>query len=747
MSTAAPSYQPGPGHAAARLYPSSEGRLGGAKLADQGNLDQLLQGHGAGSSPSNGNVYYQTPSYEAAAPTSIPSIVQDVVRRQVAEETFTASNTSELPTSATTIQGQPSATATALSHQNLLAIMPDFAFSMPAQIVVAGINIALVSVLGVHLLFTVHYHLPLSRANWSLQISSTLILLINLSVHLNTNLTSLEAKSHQWPFMFPYLASGLPPGDGSWTKVQEAFFLLMRAITTVLIHLTHIQFLTLLFPSALEARLILWMLGPLAIAAAGMEFTWLSPEDDVKTSDLGDAIRNICNSTLTLLYTCALIIWGGLVNRRRAWRSDGGTAAFGGGAMGLAVMNTAMSFVQIRYDRLWWLPDICWTLTIWQSWLGFWWWCGAGMGIGEVEDRAEREARRKKRREKIKRKLEKEERQRRKAEQAAEDGSDVLLGIKRIKDKITLTTTSEGGLKDSTLSRRIRGKAEASTENEDIELREIATHAEEGQDDAAAGEQPDRQAGRDGPALTSVSVVDDHRTQDGSSDSNPTTSAQTGPTHSHSGWMGRVGEMVDHYQPSFIRRRMRRLRIAHAAAAKKAATEQTILRNQVLNANRQPGLRAMMFDHAAQAQGSGPGQGGGGRSSRRASAVPQRGHGAEGEASRDSGARRASSLASANPFASSTRVATTATSPSSDGGPALAGDQRSVLARASQDGCDGGEQDQEWIDERHGEEDRDEDEDDSPGSGTAQPVAEEVRRARWRQGIDRVRLRDRQRYD
>lgn len=145
------------------------------------------------------------------------------------------------------------------------------------------------------------------------------------------------------------------------------------------IQLTHIQFLTLLFPSALEARLIFWMLGPLALAASGMEFTSLSPYSDLKTSDLGDSIRNICNSTLTLLYTVALLIWGLAVNRQRAWRTDGGTASFGAGSVGLALINTAISFVEIAYDRLWWLPDVCWTLTIWQSWLGFWWWVGAGM--------------------------------------------------------------------------------------------------------------------------------------------------------------------------------------------------------------------------------------------------------------------------------------------------------------------------------------------------------------------------------
>lgn len=784
-------------------------------------LHTLLRGVGSGSGSASQNLRslsYQQPRYPSAAPTPTPILPHidgiDLSRRQ---ESYEAQNTSELPTSATVIHDQPSATSSAMSHQNLLAIMPEFAFSMPAQIVVSGINIALVSVLAVHLLFTVHYHLPLSKANWILQICSAGVLLVSLSVHLHAILKALEDQSHQWPFMFAYLAEGLPPGDGSWTKVQEAFFLLMRAITTVLIHLTHIQFLTLLFPSALEARLILWMLGPLALAAAGMEFTWLSPEEDVKTSDLGDAIRNICNSTLTLLYTCALLIWGGFVNRRRAWRGDGGTAAFGGGAMGLAVINTAMSFVQIRYDRLWWLPDICWTLTIWQSWLGFWWWVGAGMGIGEVEDRAEREARRKKRRERLKRKLEKEDRQRKKAEMTAaagEEGSDVLNGIRKIKDKIT----GETSLKDSTLSRRVRTRGSSQPRGEggdDIELRVITTHDPASdaarratvEDISPGGVLQDISVEGATPGEQSAQVGEDARTTagSGSSDTNPTTSAQTGA----SGWVGRVGEFVDAYQPSFIRRRMRRLRLAHAAAARRAATEQTILRNQVLNANRTPGLRAMMFDREdGHATNSAP------HSRRTSAAGPQGGRQPSGhghQPSRGSSVRHADASAhdgshddttttgttttSGDPSSSvlptpqslpfdrrssvrmqspSTRAsdpfASTAILPGEHGGNAGRNsrtDASSTRARASQDGGGLGISDNEW------EEDMQLDEQEAierpaptidAGSGdaatsisnaeTARPPAgavttpEEERRSwLWRNGLDRVRLRDRQTYD
>ncbi len=70
---------------------------------------------------------------------------------------------------------------------------------------------------------------------------------------------------------------------------------------------------------------------------------------------------------------------------------DGGTALFGIGAMGLAVASTAMNFVAVGEDGLTWFQNLIWATVLWQSWLGFWWWVGSGMGIGEVEDIVERE--------------------------------------------------------------------------------------------------------------------------------------------------------------------------------------------------------------------------------------------------------------------------------------------------------------------------------------------------------------------
>ena len=161
---------------------------------------------------------------------------------------------------------------------------------------------------------------------------------------------------------------------------------------------THIQFLTLLFPSALETKLILILLAPLAMVSASLTFGDLIDKNEYE--DLADAISAICDSTLTLLYASALLLWGLVVNRTSAWRTDGGTAAFGALAIGFAFVGTAVNFLEVREDSLQWLDGVVWGVLLWQSWLGFWWWVGSGMYAGEVEDRERRDERRRKRDEK-----------------------------------------------------------------------------------------------------------------------------------------------------------------------------------------------------------------------------------------------------------------------------------------------------------------------------------------------------------
>jgi hypothetical protein len=161
--------------------------------------------------------------------------------------------------------------------------------------------------------------------------------------------------------------------------------------------ITHIQFLTLLYPSRLERYLILAILGPLALASATMELipvNW-SPQ----FTEIADVVNNVCDATLSLLFTAALLLWGVVVNRREAWRLDGGTAAFGAGACILAFISTALTFVYIpKRDQYGWMPNLILSIILWQSFLGWWWWVGAaGAGASGDELVRKEEKRRKKR--------------------------------------------------------------------------------------------------------------------------------------------------------------------------------------------------------------------------------------------------------------------------------------------------------------------------------------------------------------
>ena len=125
---------------------------------------------------------------------------------------------------------------------------------------------------------------------------------------------------------------------------------------------------------------------------------------------ISSAVRNVCNATLSLLFTAALCIWGFLVNKKQAWRTDGGTAAFGCGAIFLAIVSTGLNFLYVpREEEYVWLPSLMWAVILWQSFLGWWWWVGAGSGAGlvgeddvmrKVQREAKRETRKKEARQK-----------------------------------------------------------------------------------------------------------------------------------------------------------------------------------------------------------------------------------------------------------------------------------------------------------------------------------------------------------
>lgn len=90
-------------------------------------------------------------------------------------------------------------------------------------------------------------------------------------------------------------------------------------------------------------------------------------------------MRNICNSALALLFTIALCIWGFFINRKEAWRTDGGTAIFGAGTLFLSLCSTALNMVTIALEPPGWMPNLVWVVVLWQSFMGWWWWAGSAM--------------------------------------------------------------------------------------------------------------------------------------------------------------------------------------------------------------------------------------------------------------------------------------------------------------------------------------------------------------------------------
>ena len=130
--------------------------------------------------------------------------------------------------------------------------------------------------------------------------------------------------------------------------------------------MTHIQFLSLMYPSRLEAQLIFILLGPLAATAALTQFAPLHPRLSFVLG--AGAVRNVCNATLSILFTLFLVIWGFVVNRKQAWRTDGGTAAFGVGAILFAFLSTALTIAYIpSRDQFEWIPGLIGAIVLWQK--------------------------------------------------------------------------------------------------------------------------------------------------------------------------------------------------------------------------------------------------------------------------------------------------------------------------------------------------------------------------------------------
>jgi len=152
-----------------------------------------------------------------------------------------------------------------------------------------------------------------------------------------------------------------------------------------------------MYPSRIEGQFIFVLLGPLAVVAALTQFAPL--HSNLRFVSNANAVRNVCNATLTILFAIFLAIWGFIVNRKYAWRTDGGTAIFGAGAILLSLASTAITIAYIpARDQFEWVPGLTGAIVLWQTFLGWWWWVGAGMGMGEVDEWLRRAEKRRKRR-------------------------------------------------------------------------------------------------------------------------------------------------------------------------------------------------------------------------------------------------------------------------------------------------------------------------------------------------------------
>ena len=123
-----------------------------------------------------------------------------------------------------------------------LKYRPEFARSLPIQILLAGIALTLVSVLLIHLIFTGQYHYPLAPVNYILQLSGVTSLLITLIATLHIVLSETINESQQWPYMLSYIAVSTPTGTvGSITA--RAIWAVMTAATSGLIQVSPLSFL------------------------------------------------------------------------------------------------------------------------------------------------------------------------------------------------------------------------------------------------------------------------------------------------------------------------------------------------------------------------------------------------------------------------------------------------------------------------------------------------------------------------
>jgi hypothetical protein len=126
----------------------------------------------------------------------------------------------------------------------MLRYQPDFALSLPIQVLMTSITLTLVVVLLIQLMFTAQYHWPLAKANFLLQLSGVISLLISLVATLVIILQCVYERSREWPYMISYIAIPIPPDPLNkqslleWTYAQQVAWTIMEAVVSGLVHVS-----------------------------------------------------------------------------------------------------------------------------------------------------------------------------------------------------------------------------------------------------------------------------------------------------------------------------------------------------------------------------------------------------------------------------------------------------------------------------------------------------------------------------
>ena len=289
--------------------------------------------------------------------------------------------------------------------------------------------------------------------------------------------------------------------------------------------------------------------------------------------NIADVVRNVCNATLSLLFTIALFIWGLLVNRKQAWRTDGGTAVFGCAALSLAVVSTALNFLYIhKAEEFVWLPGLMWAVVLWQSFLGWWWWVGAGSGgtfgnSGEDEgDRVEEKIRKQQKREARR----KEAKEKRKANKMR--AQKVLMDVARFIPGSSSSSTSAGAIGHST-STQSRDPSSVSA----MHARARASSGPDVPDHAAtptSNDEPNtitpittNMSASTGPTLTRTTTINTIRSNTSMSSTSTVTSTSLVTSTSY------TTDRLPQFLPTIVHRWYAYLRHTHNAAARVQAAE------------------------------------------------------------------------------------------------------------------------------------------------------------------------------